>query len=293
MLKKVDDEHDVEEEEASKKKSNLRFILILLILIVGIAAVGALALRMRGGDDETKVAEGEPTATSPIEVDVSADTTSIPTETEGTDATPTRVVQRPTSTGVSSARPTATSVAVSQPTDTPPIEIDVEPAETEAVAVEPTAAVEIDVEPVETEAAAVEPTAVTEATSAVETTETTVSVTKTKVYVPPTVLPYAPPILASPKHGTGSDKAQVMLDWYWERELRANEWFDVRLARSGTPLRGVAWTKDTEYTLSRPLFGEGNYQWQIAIIRGEEVDGERRVIEELTASTVKTFDWME
>ena len=67
----------------------------------------------------------------------------------------------------------------------------------------------------------------------------------------------------------------MRLHWSYGCQLADNEHFDVQVWRPGETRRGVTWTKDTEYWLDHSAFGEGRYNWSVAVVRGRDgvVDG--------------------
>jgi WD40 repeat protein len=101
----------------------------------------------------------------------------------------------------------------------------------------------------------------------------TPSVTFTPSPVPPTVTPTrgacGPPTLLSPSDGYRFETEPVpQIGWSYACTLAEDEYFDVRIWRSGQPHNGITWTKDNAYSLSRDAFGEGLYFWSIAVVRG-------------------------
>ncbi len=84
---------------------------------------------------------------------------------------------------------------------------------------------------------------------------------------------YAAPRLVAPEDVSlltqGSISVYPLL-WTWEGTLQANEWFDVRIWRTGQPHHGIAWTKSWDYHYDLCLLGSGDFYWSMAIIRGED-----------------------
>lgn len=80
-------------------------------------------------------------------------------------------------------------------------------------------------------------------------------------------------MLLEPEHGAYIRQTNVSslhpLRWEWEGTLQEDEWFDIRVWEVGTPHYGIAWTKDKEYLYDSCLQIGGNYNWSIAVIRGE------------------------
>jgi hypothetical protein len=64
--------------------------------------------------------------------------------------------------------------------------------------------------------------------------------------------------------------SQHTLRWAWDGTLQPDEWFDVRVWLPGMPHHGIAWTKEPLYRLDICLLVSRNYEWSIAVIRGED-----------------------
>ena len=79
---------------------------------------------------------------------------------------------------------------------------------------------------------------------------------------------YAMPELRYPLEGEKVRGSTLTLRWVWAGSLAEDEYFDVRLWQEGTPKRGIAWTKNREYTQRCP--GPGGYYWTVVVIRGKE-----------------------
>lgn len=78
---------------------------------------------------------------------------------------------------------------------------------------------------------------------------------------------YPLPELRYPLEGAKIRDVTLTLRWVWAGSLAEDEYFDVRLWAVGTPKRGIAWTKDREYT--QRYQGGGNFYWTVVVIRGE------------------------
>jgi len=83
----------------------------------------------------------------------------------------------------------------------------------------------------------------------------------------PERIEYPPPTLVGPPEGSSVHGPELGLSWAWEGELAADEYFDVRLWRLGTPERSIAWTKDRQYVERLP--SQGWHSWTVVVIRGE------------------------
>lgn len=79
---------------------------------------------------------------------------------------------------------------------------------------------------------------------------------------------YAMPELKYPLEGGEIRDFALTLKWVWAGSLTEDEYFDVRLWQVGTPKRGIAWTKDREYT--QRYQGAGGYYWTVVVIRGKD-----------------------
>ncbi len=84
---------------------------------------------------------------------------------------------------------------------------------------------------------------------------------------------YPAPVLLEPDDGAYIRQSNVSslhpLRWEWAGTLKEDEWFDIRVWKVGTPHYGIAWTKEKEYFYDSCLQVGGNYNWSIAVIRGE------------------------
>ena len=72
------------------------------------------------------------------------------------------------------------------------------------------------------------------------------------------------PVLEAPADGSGLNGA-VTFRWRWDRVLQADEYFDLRVWRLGTPHYGIAWTREPFYVYT--MLEPGNYDWSVAVIR--------------------------
>jgi len=97
-----------------------------------------------------------------------------------------------------------------------------------------------------------------------------------------------PPIeLIEPANDSIIRGRDLTLRWKWKGELAQDEFFDVRLWKIGTDPKGIAWTKNTQYT-ERVLTESGWHEWTVIVVQG--VDGV--VVEELTTNRpVNAFQW--
>jgi hypothetical protein len=79
------------------------------------------------------------------------------------------------------------------------------------------------------------------------------------------------PDLESPGNGTPLGGGRVTLRWKWDRDLKPDEHFDVRVWRDGEPQgKSIAWTKQLWYPL-KPWYeegwlGEGTFHWSIQVL---------------------------
>lgn len=82
------------------------------------------------------------------------------------------------------------------------------------------------------------------------------------------------PALLSPANGASVEGA-VNLSWEWTGQLRAEQYFEVRVWLQGQPRQAVAWQK--EPVLADARLAEGAYQWSVAVVReaGTGQDGSK------------------
>ena len=84
---------------------------------------------------------------------------------------------------------------------------------------------------------------------------------------------YPAPVLLEPGDGAYIRQTNVSslhpLRWEWAGTQKENEWFDIRVWKVGAPHYGIAWTKEKEYLYDSCLQVGGDYNWSIAVIRGE------------------------
>ncbi len=95
-----------------------------------------------------------------------------------------------------------------------------------------------------------------------------------------------PPLLLGPDDEQPfSNIAEVVLTWHWQRPLRENEVFDVRVWREGEPANGITWTDDTAINLTWWLLYQapGPYQWTVSVIELDEDGQALRDVTELAA----------
>ncbi len=79
---------------------------------------------------------------------------------------------------------------------------------------------------------------------------------------------YVVPELVYPLEGAKIGDFALTMKWSWAGSLEEDEYFDVRLWPVGAPKRGIAWTKNREYT--QRYQGAGAYYWTVAVIRGKD-----------------------
>ena len=103
---------------------------------------------------------------------------------------------------------------------------------------------------------------------------------------PTTPQQYAMPELLYPLEGGKVRDFSLTLRWAWAGALAEDEYFDVRLWRVGTERRGIAWTKNREYT--QRYLQEGGYLWTVVVIRGSNGIVESELSQEPKAVI---FDW--
>jgi len=94
------------------------------------------------------------------------------------------------------------------------------------------------------------------------------------------------PELLYPLEGGKVRDFSLTLRWAWAGALAEDEYFDVRLWRVGTERRGIAWTKNREYT--QRYLQEGGYLWTVVVIRGSNGIVESELSQEPKAVI---FDW--
>ena len=97
--------------------------------------------------------------------------------------------------------------------------------------------------------------------------------TATPTPTPTPGIVYPAPVLIQPEDVsllTQSTYSTYLFEWTWQGTLGADEWFDVRVWRPGTPHRGVAWTREQAYLYDLCLQGSGEYLWSVAVVRGRD-----------------------
>ena len=106
---------------------------------------------------------------------------------------------------------------------------------------------------------------------------------------PPTRTPYPAPKL----NFGGVICCSVTLRWQWDRDLREDEWFAVRIGKLPDIPHSRTWTKERQYIYTL-LSESGDYVWEVAICRGDpskehcsKIDGT-----ELTVSDRQTFSFV-
>lgn len=108
---------------------------------------------------------------------------------------------------------------------------------------------------------------------------------------------YPAPILVGPDSQARFSSDQLAeLQWAWGGRLGANEYFEVRMWRSGQGSRSIAWTDQTYYRLRAdylpPVLGEPErgdpYYWSVAVVRGRGGAVEAQLGPE---STPRLFFW--
>lgn len=87
----------------------------------------------------------------------------------------------------------------------------------------------------------------------------------------------SPPTLLEPVDGAIIHSGS--LRWTYNCELAENEFFDVRIWRSGQPHYGVTWTKEPFYAAATG-HGYGVFHWSIAVVRGRDGNPESFVTSE-------------
>jgi len=97
------------------------------------------------------------------------------------------------------------------------------------------------------------------------------------------------PTLQRPKSGEiFTEMTPVILGWWWDSNLKEDEWFEVRIWQPGKEPTRCVKVKGYQHSMSAP--GElGRYYWQIAVVR--EASGRERSTS-LCESTVQFFEWI-
>ncbi len=109
---------------------------------------------------------------------------------------------------------------------------------------------------------------------------------------PPTAtapISYTAPQLIAPEDGRsfGGINQEIVLQWTWDGQLGADEWFDVQLSDAAGPFEGKAWTKESQWQLPKDVFDK-TLRWRIIVIRG--VQGQSRT-ELSPPSELRHLDW--
>ena len=83
-------------------------------------------------------------------------------------------------------------------------------------------------------------------------------------------LPYLAPTLVSPASGsTVVAGTQVELKWVSAGNLRSDEWYDVQIWKDSEPPHGIAWSKESYWTMPAD-YPPGKYRWRIVVIQGKD-----------------------
>ncbi|NOZ05447.1 MAG: LysM peptidoglycan-binding domain-containing protein [Chloroflexi bacterium] len=109
---------------------------------------------------------------------------------------------------------------------------------------------------------------------------------------PPTAtvpVSYAAPQLVAPEdgHSFGGINQEIVLQWTWNGQLGADEWFDVQLSGAAGPFEGKTWTKESHWQLPKDFFDK-TLRWRVIVIRG--VQGQSRT-ELSPPSEIRLLDW--
>ncbi len=130
----------------------------------------------------------------------------------------------------------------------------------------------------------------------------TATPTETPTLTPTAGPPYPAPALLGPVEGTtfeGSD-ATILLNWASVGILEPDEWYVVRLRRSGSVALQPpsVWTKTTAWRVTGDLYIEGRavpqqFRWQVTIMQQTGIleDGTRVGKEMSPPSEMRTFSW--
>jgi len=100
---------------------------------------------------------------------------------------------------------------------------------------------------------------------------------------------YAAPQLVAPEdgHSFGGINQEIVLQWTWNGQLAADEWFDVQLSDAAGPFEGKTWTKESQWQLPKDFF-DRTLRWRVIVIRG--VQGQSRT-EISPPSEARHLDW--
>jgi LysM repeat protein len=127
----------------------------------------------------------------------------------------------------------------------------------------------------------------------------TATLTPTPTFTPTPGPPWPAPAQLAPQDGItfeGPD-AVILLNWASVGILDTDEWYVVRLRRTGEPLP-LVWTKATSWRLPRELYVEGlaepqRFFWQVSVMRqtGASDDGTWLGTEISSPGNTRTFYW--
>jgi glucose/arabinose dehydrogenase len=95
----------------------------------------------------------------------------------------------------------------------------------------------------------------------------------------------APALVAPPPDAVFEHPYNILLRWEWERPLRGDEVFDVRVWREGEPHYGVTWSPNSSFNASDWLRYQqpGDFYWSVAVITGSEGQVDREISSEAPA----------
>ncbi len=109
----------------------------------------------------------------------------------------------------------------------------------------------------------------------------TVTPTATQNIATPTPDPYTvAPIITGPRAGINVvQNRRILLEWFWNGTLAADEFFDIKLRPDGQPAsRYVAWEAADAHEFFAPL-PPGRYFWSVQVLRGYITNDGTRVFE--------------
>jgi LysM repeat protein len=128
------------------------------------------------------------------------------------------------------------------------------------------------------------------------------TLTLTPTLTPTPGPPYAAPALLAPAEGAAFNGpgATILLSWASVGILEEDEWYVVRLRRSGVIAEQLplAWTRATSYRLPAGLYIEGldepqRFYWQVMVMRQTGVDQNGTWLGEVASPSgeTRTFTW--
>jgi LysM repeat protein/predicted nucleic acid-binding Zn ribbon protein len=128
------------------------------------------------------------------------------------------------------------------------------------------------------------------------------TLTATPTLTPTPGPPYPAPVLLAPVEGAAFEGAgtAILLSWASVGILEQDEWYVVRLRRSGVVAEQLplAWTKATSYRLPAGLYIEGltepqRFYWQVMVMRQTGIDQNGTWLGEAASpsSGTRTFTW--